>query len=103
MFSRDYDFVVGSSSRDAIDGLGAIAAALDHGASAPARTIGGKVADVVAIGLGWLMLAAVILYPTLQLAAIAACAGFMFLRSFPRLIFGPPRSPASYDPRAFAR
>jgi hypothetical protein len=103
MFSRDYDFVAGSTSRDAIDGLAAIAAALDHGASAPARTTGGKIADAVAIGLGWLMLAAVILYPTLQLVAIAACVGFMCLRSFPRLVFGPPRSSLPYAPRAFAR
>jgi hypothetical protein len=103
MFSRDYDFASGCSNRDAIDGLSAIAAALDQGISAPTRSVSSKIADVIAIGLGWLVLAAVILYPTLQLAAIAACVGFMFLRSFPRLVFGSPRSSSAYDPGAFAR
>ena len=92
MFSRDYDFLATDgagvgSRRDAIDGLSAIAAALDQGLdAAPAN--GNKLADAIAIGLGWLMLAAVIFYPALQLAAIALCAAFFFMRSFSRLVFG---------------
>lgn len=92
MFSRDYDFLAtdgagGGSRRDAIDGFSAIAAALDQGLdAAPAN--GNKLVDAIAIGLGWMVLAAVIFYPALQLAAIALCVAFFFMRSFSRLVFG---------------
>jgi hypothetical protein len=92
MFSRDYNFSTagfagGSSHREAVDGFSAIAAALDHGIGAT-ETNGSKMADAVAIGLGWLVLAAVIFYPTLQLGAIAVCVAFMCMRSFFRCVFG---------------
>jgi predicted RNA-binding protein with TRAM domain len=84
MFSGDTHFSItdfGSrgSGREAVDGFSAIVAALDHGAK-PNRINGGGIADLVAIGLGWLLLVAVVLYPGLQLAAVALCAVFMCLR-----------------------
>jgi hypothetical protein len=90
MVSRDYQFSTaefGGPHSDAIDGFSAIAAALDHGIEA-VETNGNKFADAVAIGLGWLVLAAIIFYPTLQLAAIVACVAFMCMRSFIRVVFG---------------
>jgi len=94
MFSHDYGCSAAvlegaNSNRGVIDGFSAIAAALDHGMQ-PVGTQGFKFADAIAIGLGWLVLAAVIFYPTLQLAAFGACTIFMCLRSFPRIIFGSP-------------
>jgi hypothetical protein len=88
MFSRD---LVSSSSRDAIDGFDAIASALDRGLD-PAGGKGSRIGDFLAIAAGWLVLGAVILYPSLQLAAIVICAAFLGARSFARLILGP--SPA---------
>jgi hypothetical protein len=90
MSLRDYQYSTtefGGPHSDAIDGFSAIAAALDHGIGA-VETNSSKFADAIAIGLGWLVLAAVIFYPGLQLAAIAACAAFMCLRSFIRYAFG---------------
>ena len=90
MFSRD--FAAGQSSRDAIDGFDAIATALDRGFD-PAHSKSSKLGDFLAIAAGWLVLGAIILYPSLQLAAIVVCAAFLGTRSFARLILGP--SPAS--------
>jgi hypothetical protein len=92
MYSGDRDFLArdfhaGGSSRDAIDGFSAIAVALDRGFD-ESTINGGKIADVVAILLGWALLAAVILYPALQLAAIAACVVFVCMRSFVLYVFG---------------
>ena len=91
MYSREYelasDFHSGSSSREAIDGFSAMAAALDHGISETAVN-GGGITDLVAIMLGWGVLVAVIFYPALQLAAIATCIVFFCMRSFLRIAFG---------------
>jgi hypothetical protein len=94
MFSRD--FAAGPSSRDAVDGFDAIAAALDRGFD-PAHGRNSKLGDFLAIAAGWLVLGAVIFYPSLQLAAIVVCAVFLGTRSFARLILGP--SPSSKQPR----
>jgi hypothetical protein len=94
MFSRD--LAEGSSSRDAIDGFDAIATALDRGFD-PAHSRSSKLGDFLAIAAGWLVLGAIILYPSLQLAAIAVCAAFLGTRSFARLILGP--SPSAEQPR----
>lgn len=67
------------SNRAAIDGFSAIAATLDQTAE-PNEVTGGRILDLVAIGLGWLLLVAVVLYPGLQLAAFGLCAAFMCLR-----------------------
>ena len=88
MFSRD---LASSSSRDAIDGFDAIANALDRGFD-PAHSKSSRLGDFLAIAAGWLVLGAIILYPSLQLAAIVVCAAFLGTRSFARLILGP--SPA---------
>jgi hypothetical protein len=92
VFSRDFDFeatafVGDHSGRDAIDGFAAIASALDRGIDSTDRP-SGRITDVLAIGVGWLVLAAVIFYPASQLAAIALCAAFFCLRSFARFVFG---------------
>src|SRR5687768_11177432 len=89
MFSRD---LAGPTSRDAIDGFDAIASALDRGLN-PAESKSSRLGDFLAIAAGWLVLGAVILYPSLQLAAIVVCAVFLATRSFARLILGP--SPSS--------
>ena len=88
MFSRD---LAGSTSRDAIDGFDAIANALDRGLDST-ESRGSRIGDFLAIAAGWLVLGAIILYPSLQLAAIVICAAFLGTRSFARLILGP--SPA---------
>lgn len=87
-------------NRDAVDGFSAIAAALDQGLAARSSSNGAKIADAIAIGLGWIVLVAFILHPALQLAAIGACACFMVARSLLRRTFGTlepsyPRSPLS--------
>ena len=92
MYSRECyfradDFQAGASCRDAIDGFSAIAAALDDGLNA-GEINGGKITDMVAILLGWTLLAAVIFYPALQLAAIGACVAFFCMRSFIQHVFG---------------
>ena len=81
------EFAGGRSSREAVDGFSAIAAALDQGIDATGTT-GGKIFDALAIGFGWLVLAAVIFYPALQLAAIAICVTFICMRSFIRYVLG---------------
>jgi hypothetical protein len=89
MFLRDYDgsadFGAGGSKRDTIEGFASIAAGLDRGVDAIGN--GSKVADLLAIGLGWLLLSAVIFYPPLQLAAFAICIAFMSVRTFVHFIF----------------
>jgi len=85
MFSRD---LAGSTSRDAIDGFDAIANALDQGFD-PAHSKSSRLGDFLAIAAGWLVLVAVIFYPSLQLVAIVVCAAFLGTRSFARLILGP--------------
>lgn len=91
MFSREFRFEgsvpAGPSRRDAVDGLAAIALALDQGME-PTRNRSGRLADVLAIALGWGVLLAVIFYPALQLGAIALCCAFLGLRSFARYAFG---------------
>jgi hypothetical protein len=102
MLGRDSVFSVDAitPNRDAIDGFSAIAAALDQGLVAGPSSSAAKLADAIAIGLGWLALVTFVLYPALQLAAIGACACFMVVRSLLRrtfAIFEPscPRSPFS--------
>ncbi|ANW00385.1 hypothetical protein [Bradyrhizobium icense] len=85
MFSRD---LASSSSKDAIDGFDAIANALDRGLDT-AESKGSRIGDFLAIAAGWLVLGAIILYPSLQLAAIVICAAFLGTRSCARLILGP--------------
>jgi hypothetical protein len=92
VFSRDFNFEAAAfandhSGRDAVDGFAAIASALDHGLDST-HGPSGRITDVLAIGVGWLVLAAVIFYPASQLAAIALCAAFFCLRSFARYVFG---------------
>jgi hypothetical protein len=91
MYSREChfraeDFQAGTSNRDAVDGFSAIAAALDNGLDERAIN-GDKIADMMAILLGWALLAAVIFYPALQLAAIAVCVVFFCMRPFIRYVF----------------
>ncbi len=90
MFSRDFNFETFAgdhSGRDAVDGFAAIASALDHGIDVTHEQ-SGRITDVLAIGVGWFVLAAVIFYPASQLAAIALCVAFFCLRSFARYVFG---------------
>jgi hypothetical protein len=103
MFSRDYDgfaeeYAGGGSNREAVDGFSAIAAALDQGIDTT-RVNSGWLADAVAISLGWMVLASVIFYPALQLAAIAICVAFMCSRSFARYVFVSAALPARLAPR----
>ena len=88
MFSR----VDGPADRDAIDGFNALDRGIDpiHGRSS-------RLGDFLAIAAGWLVLGTIILYPSLQLAAIVACAAFLGTRSCARLILGP--SPSAARPR----
>lgn len=91
MTIRTLDFSidsVGGSSRDAVDGFCAIAAALDRGLVDRSCSYRGKFLDGLAIGIGWAVLIAVILYPGLQLAAIVVCGGLMVTRSLLRLLLG---------------
>jgi len=94
MFSRD--LATGPTSRDAIDGFDAIANALDQGLD-PAESKSSRFGDFLAIAAGWLVLGAIILYPSLQLVAIVVCAAFLGTRSLARLILGP--SPSAGQPR----
>ncbi len=90
VFSRDFNFETFAgdhSGRDAVDGFAAIASALDHGIDVTHEQ-SGRITDVLAIGVGWFVLAAVIFYPASQLAAIALCVAFFCLRSFARYVFG---------------
>jgi hypothetical protein len=90
MFSRD--LADGPASPDAIDGFDAIANALDRGFD-PVHGHS-KFGDYLAIAAGWLVLGTIVLHPSLQLIAIAACAAFLGTRSCARLILGPAPSPA---------
>ena len=83
------DFGSRSSGGEAVDGFSAIVATLDRGVE-PKSTKSGGILDLVAIGLGWLLLVAVVVYPALQLAAIALAAAFMCLRSgqFTAIVLG---------------
>ena len=89
MFVRDYncsaDFGAAGSKRDAVEGFASIAAGLDRGIDAIGNS--SKVADMLAIGLGWLLLSAVIFYPTLQVAGFAICIALMSVRTFVHCIF----------------
>ena len=94
MFSRDFNldeagYAGGNSRRDAVDGLAAIEFALDQGLE-PTGHRSGRMTDGLAIGLGWLVLVAVIFYPALQLGAIALGGGLLCLRSFARFLFASP-------------
>jgi hypothetical protein len=88
MFSRDDDLAAeavtcGISNAEAIDGHAAIATARDQGMDA-SKTKDGMMADAAAIGLGWLVLATMIFFPALQLAAILVCVVIMCMRSLSR-------------------
>jgi hypothetical protein len=90
VFSRDFNFEAAAgdhSGRDAVDGFATIASALDHGIDST-HGQSGRITDVLAIGVGWFVLAAVIFYPASQLAAIVLCAAFLCSRSFARYVFG---------------
>jgi hypothetical protein len=91
MFSRD--LVDSPANRDAIDGFDAIASALDRGID-PIHGRSSRLSDFLAIAAGWLVLGTIILYPSLQLAAIVVCAAFLCTRSCARLILGPSPSAA---------
>jgi len=94
MFSRD--LADGPANRDAIDGFDAIAIALDRGID-PLHGRSSRLGDLLAIAAGWLVLGTIILYPSLQLAAVVVCAVFLGTRSCVRLILGP--SPSAARPR----
>jgi hypothetical protein len=76
-------------SRDAVDGLAAIASALDQGLVGAPSPRGQQFLDVCAIALGWAVLVAVVLHPELQLAAIGLCIGLFAMRSMWRYLLGP--------------
>lgn len=82
------DFTV-APSRDAADGLAAIASALDQGLVGTSHPRGQQLLDFCAIALGWAMLVAVVLHPELQLAAIGLGIAIFALRSMWRLVMGP--------------
>ncbi|MGX4803332.1 hypothetical protein [Bradyrhizobium guangdongense] len=81
------DFAV-PPGRDAVDGLAAIAAALDRGFDAAPHSRGQKSLDILAIVCGWAVLVAIVLHPELQLLAIGLCAAFMVVRTMFRCAFG---------------
>jgi hypothetical protein len=83
------DVDTGGPNKDAVDGLGAIVVALDRGLDAGGQAPTVKFGDIFAIGLGWLVLVAVIAYPVLQLAVLAAGILFLGSRSIVRIILGP--------------
>ena len=91
MFSRDLADC--PASRDAIDGFDAIAGALDRGFD-PVNRSHSRLGDCLAIGAAWLVLGTIVLYPGLQLIAIAVCVACLGTRSFARFILGPSPSPA---------
>jgi hypothetical protein len=105
---RADEFQAGISNRDAVDGFSAIAAALDNGLD-ECTIKGGKLADMMAILLGWALLATVIFYPALQLAAIVTCVVFFCMRPFIRFVFGQASAIAEWssgmprDNRSFAQ
>jgi hypothetical protein len=90
-FSDDFS---AAPSRDAVDGLSAIASALDRG-FVRAATSRGQFLDVCAIALGWAVLVAVVLHPELQLAAIGLGIALFALRPVWRLVLGPAKQTCS--------
>ena len=82
------DFTV-APSRDAVDGLAAIASALDQGLVGASRARGQQMMDFCAIALGWAVLVAVVLHPELQLAVIGLGIALFAVRSIWRLVIGP--------------
>jgi hypothetical protein len=90
MLSRDYSYPAnypdGRSTRDTINGFALIAAGLEGGVDVIQSN--GRIGDVMAIGIGWLMLAAVIFYPTVQLMAFGICMALMCMRPFVQHVFG---------------
>ena len=95
------------SSRDAANGLGVIADALDQGLETLDRPAHSRfwLGDAIAIGLGWLLLVTVIYFPALQLLAIGGGILYLGAKSFLRLLFGPDmtRVPNRNTPAARAR
>lgn len=85
-FSADFPV---APSRDAVDGLAAIASALDHGLVGAPNARGQQLLDACAIAVGWAVLVAVVLHPELQLAAIGLGIATFALRSMWRLVLGP--------------
>ena len=85
-FSADF---TAAPSRDAVDGLAAIASALDQGLVGAPNPRGQQFLDFCAIALGWAVLVAVVLHPELQLAAIGLGIGIFAVRSMCRLVLGP--------------
>ncbi|MDN3278938.1 hypothetical protein QWJ07_32075 [Frankia sp. RB7] len=85
-FSADF---TAAPSRDAVDGLAAIASALDQGLVGAPNRRGQQFLDVCAIAVGWAVLVAVVLHPELQLAAIGLGIAIFALRSMWRLVLGP--------------
>jgi hypothetical protein len=106
MFSCDDDLPVaavtgGSSNREAIDGRSTIATAPDQGIDAT-KTKDGMVADAAAIALGWLVLATMIFYPVLQLAAILVCVVIICMRALSRHAYQIARHVATVVAGSFA-
>jgi hypothetical protein len=79
------------STRDAVNGLGAIADALHQGLGSLDGP--GKcrfcLSDAIAIALAWLLFVSVIFYPALQLLAFTAGILFFSGKSLFRLVLGP--------------
>lgn len=77
-------------SRDAAVGLGLIADALDRGFDTLDRPARRRfwLGDAIAIGLGWLLLVAVIFYPALQLLAIGGGIAYLGAKPLLRLVLG---------------
>jgi hypothetical protein len=86
MFVRDFDTLEGRSNRDTVEGFASIAVGLDRGIDVIGN--GNKMADIMAIGLGWLLLSAIIFYPSLHVAAFAICIAFMSIRTFAYNVLG---------------
>lgn len=84
-FSADFS---AAPSREAVDGLAAIASALDQGFVGAAKSRG-QFLDICAIALGWAVLVAVVLHPELQLAAIGVGIVLFAVRPVLRLVLGP--------------
>jgi len=84
--SRDF---AAAPSRDAVDGLAAIASALDQGLVGAPNPRGQQFIDICGIALGWAILVAVVLHPELQLAAIGLGIATVAFRSIWRLVLGP--------------
>jgi hypothetical protein len=79
-------FPDGRPTRDTIDGFVLIAAGLEGGVDVIQGN--SRIGDALAICFGWLMLAAVIFYPTVQLVAFGACIALMCMRPFVQYAFG---------------